>query len=311
MLEYRVWNRDSFHAFASYDLARAFSEETAGGAGHEVVGLARSDASAAHLDGLGAQVRRGDLDDLDGLAEAAADADGVIHLAFKHEDMQAGDFLGAVAADLTAQRAIGEALVGSGKPFVSTSGTMLLTFNGDLGRPGTEEDAPASGPRIDAENYVIDLAARDVRSSVVRLPPTVHSSLDHHGFIPGLIAIARERGVAGYVGDGSNRWPAGHTLDAAHLYLLALENAPAGTRLHAVDDEGVPWLEIAERFAKHLGVPAVSIAQEDLAAHFGPYAGFVGRDNPATSARTRALLGWEPTRQTLLADLDEGHYFAR
>lgn len=277
--------------------------------GHQVVGLARSDASARALSAMGAQVRRGDLDDLDGLREAATAADGVIHLAFRHELMQVGDMEGAVAADLAAIGAIGEALAGSDKPFVGTSGTLLLTFGGDLGRAGTEADVVAGGGRVDCENAVVALAERGVRSSVVRLPPTVHSSLDHHGFVPGLIAVAREKGLSGYPGDGANRWPAGHTLDTAVLYRLALEGAPAGARLHANDDEGVAFRDIAESIGRHLGVPAASVAPDDVFEHFG-YLGFaVALDNPTSSQATQDLLDWHPTHPKLLADLDDGHYF--
>jgi nucleoside-diphosphate-sugar epimerase len=278
--------------------------------GHKVVGLARSDHSAAALTAAGADVCRADLDDLDALAEAAAASDGVIHLAFKHEAMRSGDFGSAVEADLRAIRAIADALAGTGKPFVSTSGTLLLAQAG-LGRTGTEADTLPAGPRIDAENFVIALAGRGVRSSVIRLPPTVHSSLDHHGFVPSLIGIAREKGQAGYVGDGSNRWPAGHTLDAAHLYRLALESAPAGSRLHAVGDEGVPFREIAEAIGRHLNVPVVSVAPEEADAQFGFLGSLVVLDNPTSSARTQALLGWKPTHPRLIEDIDEGHYFVQ
>jgi nucleoside-diphosphate-sugar epimerase len=278
------------------------------GAGHDVVGLARSDQSAAALAALGVAVRRGDLDDLDGLADAARDADGVIHLAFKHESMQSGDFAGAITADQRAIGAIGEALAGSGKPLVGTSGTLMLAFGG-ITRTGLESDVFETGPRIDAENTVIGLADSGVRSSVVRLPPTVHSSLDHHGYIPILIGIAREKGLAGYVGEGTNRWPAVDTLDAAHLYRLALENAPAGTRLHAVGDEGVPFREIAETIGEKLKVPVTSIDPADAAWYFGFLASFVAFDNPTSSAWTRELLGWQPTQPGLIEDLRKGHYF--
>jgi nucleoside-diphosphate-sugar epimerase len=277
-------------------------------AGHEVVGLARSDEAAATLVASGAGVCRGDLDDVDGLRAAAGAADGVIHLAFKHEAMRAGNMADAVDADLRAITAMGDALAGSGKPLVSTSGTLMLTFAG-LGRVGTEADAVDGGPRVDAENTVVAFAGRGVRSSVIRLPPTVHSALDHHGYIPTLIAIARDQGVAAYVGDGTNRWPAGHTLDAAHLYRLALEAAPAGSRLHAVDDEGVPFRRIAEAIGRHLGIPTVSIPPDEAEAYFGFLSFFVALDNPTSSARTRALLGWAPTHPALLDDLAEGHYF--
>jgi nucleoside-diphosphate-sugar epimerase len=277
-------------------------------AGHEVVGLARSEASAATVTALGADVRRGDLDDLGGLREAAAAADGVIHLAYKHDAMIAGDFAGAVAADLAAVQALADVLADTGKPLVGTSGTLMLTFAG-LERTGTEDDVVAAGPRVDAENLVIGLAERGVRSSVVRLPPVVHSTTDQHGFIPTLIAIARAKGVSGYLGDGANRWPAGHTLDAGRLYRLALDKAPAGSRLHAVGDEGIPVRRIAETIGRHLGVPTASIQPEEAEAHFGFLSALVARDNPTSSARTQQLLGWEPVHPGLIADLDQGHYF--
>ena len=274
-------------------------------AGHQVVGLARSDSSAAALAAAGAEVVRGDLDDLEGLAEVAAAADGVIHLAFKHEAMRTGDFAGAVGSDLRAIEAIGAALDGSGKPFVSTSGTLMLPLSGLTGRAGTESDVAAAGPRIDAENTVIALAERGVRSSVIRLPPLVHSSLDHHGFTPTLIAIARDTGVAGYVGDGANRWPAVHTLDAARVYRLALETAVAGTRLHAVGDEGVPFRDIAAAIGRKLDLSTASMEPD----HFSYLARFVSVDNPVSSALTRQWLNWEPIHPGLLEDLEEGHYF--
>ncbi|WP_280276969.1 SDR family oxidoreductase [Nocardia wallacei] len=275
-------------------------------AGHEVVGLARSQRSADALVAAGAEVHRGALDDLAGLAAAATAADGVIHLAFKHENMLSGDYASAADADLRVVQAFGDALAGTGKPLVITSGTGML---GALQRTGTEADALESGPRIDAENTVVGYADRGIRSSVIRLPPTVHSDLDHHGFVPTLIAIAREKGISGYVGDGANRWPAGHTRDAAHLYRLALESAPAGSRLHAVDDEGVPLRDIAETIARHLNIPAVSIPPESAPAHFGFLAPMVTLDNPTSSTRTQDLLNWKPTHPNLLEDLNAGHYF--
>lgn len=278
-------------------------------AGHEVVALARSDASAAALDASGATVRRGDLADLDGLREAASGADGVVHLAFRHDLMQTGDMAAAATSDLAAVEAMADALAGTGKPFVGTSGTMMLV-TADLRRTGTEQDALSGGYRIDTENLVVGLADRGVRSSVVRLPPTVHSDLDHHGFVPGLVALARRTGVSGYVGDGANRWPAVHTRDAAHLYRLALEAAPAGTRLHAVADEGVPFRAIAEAIGRGVGVPATSVEPDAAADHFGYLAFAVRPDNPTSSDATRRLLGWTPTHADLLADLEAGHYFA-
>ena len=275
-------------------------------AGHEVIGLARSDAAAAAVTTLGASVRRGSLEDLDGIRQAAADSDGVIHLAFNHEQMRSGDFAAAAATDLAVVHALGDALAGTGKPLVGTSGTLAVA---NLGRPATEDDPGAPGPRIDAENAVIGFAGRDIRSSVVRVPPITHSMLDRHGFARVLIGIARQAGVAGYAGDGANRWPAGHTLDVAHLYRLALEDAPAGTRLHAAGDDGLPIREIAQSIGDHLGLPAASIPAGRLAAHFGFLAPLIVLDNPVTTVATRKILGWEPAHPGLLADFDEGDYF--
>ena len=273
-------------------------------AGHQVTGLARSDQGAAALQAAGATARRGDLDDLDGLRDAAAASDGVIHLAFKHDF---DDFAGAAETDLRAVEAMGEALVGSDRPFVITSGTLLLALIG-RGGVGTEQDTLPGGPRVDSENAVIALAERGVRSSVIRLAPLVHSNLDHHGFAHHLINTARDTGVSGYIGDGSNRWPGIHTLDAARMYRLALENAPAGTRLHGVADEGVPFRDIAGVIGRHLNVPTASITAED-AGHFGFLALFASLDNPTSNALTQKVLDWQPERPGLIEDLDEGHYF--
>lgn len=278
------------------------------GAGHHVIGLARSDDGAAALASMGADVCRGSLDDVDILGSAAAEADGVIHLAFRHDAMQAGDLDGATNSDLKAIEALGSALDGSGKPLVGTAGTALLAM-ANPGRVGTEADVLPGGYRIDAENRVIGLAGHGIRSSVIRLSPTVHSSLDHHGFIPGLIAIARQRRMAAYVGDGANRWPAVHTLDAASLYRLALESAPAGTRLHAAAEEGISFRQIAETIGRNLHVPAVSLDSDQAREYFGYLAGFVVLDNPTSSTRTKSLMQWNPTHHGLIEDLDEGHYF--
>jgi nucleoside-diphosphate-sugar epimerase len=278
-------------------------------AGHEVVGLARSDEAAATIEAAGAAVQRGTLDDLDVLRQTAQNADGAIHLAFKHDWMRTGDFGAAVAADFEAVRTIGDALAGSGRPFVTTSGTMMLALGGISGRAGTEEDVIAGGPRVDAENHVIALAAQGVRTSVVRLPPSVHSDLDHHGFVPTLIGIARDKGYAAYVDDGTSRWPAGHTLDAARLYRLALESAPAGSRLHAVGDEGIPFREIAETIGSMLDVPVRSIDAEDSDDYFGFLSRFVVLDGPVSSALTRERTGWEPEQPGLIEDMRQGHYF--
>jgi nucleoside-diphosphate-sugar epimerase len=279
------------------------------GNGHQVVGLARSDRSAAALEAAGAEAWRGDLDDLDGLHTAATAADGVVHLAFKHEAMATGDYLGAIADDLKAIEAMGAALEGSGKPFVGTGGTLMLALGGVKGRPGTEQDAVTGGPRVDAENTVTGFAERGIRSSIIRLSPLVHSSLDHHGFAHMLIGIARAKGVSGFVGDGANRWPAVHTLDAARLYLLALESAPAGSRLHGVADEGVPFRDIAGVIGSRLNLPVESVEPQDAGEHFGFLGALVGLDNPTSNELTRELLGWEPTHVGLLDDLTHGHYF--
>jgi nucleoside-diphosphate-sugar epimerase len=282
-------------------------------AGHKVVGLARSDAAAEKVASAGAEVRRGSLDDLDGLREAATSSDGVIHLAFKHDlALVSGDFMAAVTADLRAVEAIGEAIAGSGKPFVNTTGTMLLAHSVS-GRAGTEDDAGKAGgnPRVASEDLSLAFAKRGVRSAIMRLAPTVHSSLDHHGFIPMLVAAARKNGFSAYVGEGSARWPAVHTLDAARLYRLALEAAPAGSRIHAAAEEGVPFRAIAEAIARGLNVPAKSIAAEAAGNVFGAFLGIIAQlDNPTSSERTRKLLAWKPTHADLLADIAEGHYFA-
>jgi nucleoside-diphosphate-sugar epimerase len=253
-------------------------------AGHEVVGLARSDSSAAVVQERGAEVVSGDLTDLDRLREAASSADGVIHLAFDHDAMRAGDLESAGAADLAAAQALAEGLGGDGKPFVGTSGTLMLTLGG-LDRLGTEDDTIDAGYRVDTENFVVGLADRGIRSSVLHLPPVVHSSLDKHGFIPMLIEIARAKGRSGYVAEGANRWPAGHTLDVARLYRLALERAPGGSQLHAVDDDGIPLRQIAEAIGRNLDIPTASIPTEEVEAHVGFAALFVTLD---TRRRARA-----------------------
>ena len=285
------------------------------GAGHQVVGLARSEASAAAIAAAGAEVQRGSLDDLDILRSVAAGSDGVIHLAFKHDIAFSGGFQEASDADRRAVEALGEALAGSDRPFVLASGTLGLA----PGRVGTERDghdaapamvALARGPRTRhaTAELVLSLASRGVRSSVVRLSPTNHGVGDQ-GFMASLVGIARDKGAAGHVGDGSSRWPAVHRLDSAHLFRLALEGAPAGSTLHAVADEGVPMRDIAEVIGRHLHLPVVSIAPEDAGEHFAWMAGFVALDSPVSSALTRDLLGWEPVQPGLIDDLDEGHYF--
>jgi nucleoside-diphosphate-sugar epimerase len=277
---------------------------------HQVVGLARSDASAAAVEALGAEVHRGDLADPDGLAAAARDTDGVIHLAFDHSRLLTGRLAEAAQGDLDAVKALGRALAGTGKPLVTTSGTLMLAMSGVKGRPGTEEDVIPGGPRVDSENHVISLAEQGVRSSVIRLAPMIHSDLDRHGFTSALIGFAREHGGAAYVGDGSNRWPAADTRDIGVLYRLALEKAPAGTRLHGVGDEGIPFRTVAETIAAQLGVEARSVTSEEAPRHLGFLALFAQLDGPASNARTRRLLGWEPTRPNWVEDVKSGHYFA-
>jgi nucleoside-diphosphate-sugar epimerase len=277
--------------------------------GHQVVGLARSGTSADAVAALGAEVRRGDLDDLDGLRAAAAEADGVIHLAFKHEAMRTGDYIGAIDSDLTAHKAIGESLIGTDKPFVSTSGTLMLAMAGINGRLGTEDDQSEGGPRTEAANHTISLGRQGVRSSVVRLAPMVHSELDHHGFTHALIDFARENGVAAYTGDGSNRWPAANTHDIGVLYRLALEKSPAGSTFHGVGDTGIPRKVIAETIAGKLGVETKSITDDQAPQYLGYLAAFAGLDNPTSNDKTRAVLGWEPTHPGWVEDLETGHYF--
>jgi nucleoside-diphosphate-sugar epimerase len=274
------------------------------GAGHQVVGLARSDTSAAALAATRAQVLRGSLDDLDVLGAGATDADGVIHLAFTHDFAQ---FAASAQAETRAIETMGAALAGSGKALVIASGTPVVP-----GKAATESDrsapvGPAAARAVSAQ-AAIDMAARGVRSSVVRLPRTVHGEGDH-GFIAQLVDLARATGVSGYVGDGSNRWPAVHTLDAAVLYRLALENAPAGTRLHAVADEGVPFADIAAAIGRKLDIPVRSVDAASAGEYFSFLERFVQVDNPASSALTRDLLSWTPTHPGLLADLAEDHYF--
>jgi nucleoside-diphosphate-sugar epimerase len=270
-------------------------------AGHQVIGLARSDASAQAVEAAGARPHRGDIEDLDSLRAGAASADGVIHLAFNHDF---NDYSGAAETDQRAIDALGEVLAGSDRPLVVTSG--LAGFA--LGRPMTEDDAvSADSPRF-SEQAALAFTSRGVRVSVLRLPPSVHGEGDH-GFVPRLIDIAREKGVAAFPGDGSNRWPAVHRFDAAQLFRLALESAPAGARLHAIGDEGVAVRDIAAAIGGHLGLPVTSVAPETAFEHFGWLGAFFSLDVPASSAITRELLGWQATRPGLLEDLEQGHYF--
>ncbi len=278
--------------------------------GHQVVGLARSDAAAEAVTKRGAEVRRGDLDDLVGLRQAAAEADGVVHLAFKHEAMVRGDFMSAVEADFNALHALGEPLKGTGKPLVSTGGTLMLARAGISDRPGTEDDAMPGGARVDAENYMVALAAQGVRSSVVRLAPMVHSVLDHHGFTHALVQFARQNGAAAYIGDGSNRWPAANTYDIGVLYRLALEKAPAGSRFHGVEGPSMALKMIAETIAGKLGLETKSISDEEAPQYLGFLAAFAGLDNPVSNDKTRQVLGWEPAHPNWVDDVQSGHYSA-
>jgi nucleoside-diphosphate-sugar epimerase len=278
--------------------------------GHEVIGLARSDDSAASVSALGADVLRGDLADPDRLAAAAGEADGIIHLGFDHGMMRTGQWAQAVEKDSAVIHAFGGALTGSDKPLVSTSGTLMLAMGGIKDRPGTEQDVIPAGPRVDSENYVIDLADQGVRSSVIRLAPMVHSDLDKHGFTTVLIDCARKNGFAAYVGDGANRWPAADTRDIGALYRLALESAPAGTRLHGIGDEGIPFKTVAETIASQLGVEARSITPEEALQYLTFLADFSQFDGPVSNTFTRELLGWEPTRPGWIEDVKSGHYFS-
>jgi nucleoside-diphosphate-sugar epimerase len=276
--------------------------------GHEVVGLARSNSSAQAIDELGAEVCRRDLDDLDGLRIAAEQSDGVIHLAFKHEAMRNGDFMGAVNSDLAAIRAIGETLVDTDKPFVTTSGTLMLAAAGITGRPGTEDDQSEGGPRVDAANYTVSLSQRGVRSSVVRLAPMVHSNLDHHGFTPALIGFARENEASAYIADGANRWPAANSYDIGVLFRLAVEKGPAGSTFHGAGDLGIPFKVIAETIAAKLGVEAKSITTDEAPQYLGFLAWFAGLDNPVSNEKTRNTLDWKPTHASWLEDVQTDHY---
>lgn len=278
-------------------------------AGHTVLGLARSDASAASIAAAGASVHRGSLEDHDSLRRGVVATDGVIHTAFIH------DFSNMPAAGETDRRAIeamGEALAGSGRPLIVTSGLGVVTKT-----PLTTEDQaadvragiPGIPHRVASEELTLSLASRGVRASVLRLPPSVHGEGDH-AFVPALIALARTKGVSAYVDEGRNRWPAVHRLDAARLFRLALEKGTAGSRYHGIADEGVPLRDIAEVIARRLNIPVVSKSGEEAAAHFGWMAPFVGLDRLASSAQTQERLGWRPTHPGLLADLDQAHYFS-
>jgi len=272
-------------------------------AGHRVVGLARSDDAAAALVSLGADVWRGQLDDPASLRDGAAESDGVIHLAYHHDFSRIEE---AAQTDLAAINAIGEALEGTDRPFVVASGTLGLA----PGRVSTERDAadPAIHPRVANAQAALSLAARGVRSMIVRLAPTVHGTGDH-GFVATLVDIARARRESGYIEDGTNRWPAVHRFDAARLIRLGLDEAPAGSVLHATAEEGVPTRAIAEAIGRGLDLPVVSVPRDRAGEHFGWLGRFFGADAPASSAITQELLAWRPSQPGLIADIDAGHYF--
>jgi nucleoside-diphosphate-sugar epimerase len=271
-------------------------------AGHTVIGLVRSDAGAKSLAGTGAAVHRGDVQDLDSLRSGAAQADAVIHTAFIHDFSR---FQESCEIDRRAITALGEALAGSSRPLIVTSGTGLLPS----GRRTTEDDAPAGAmPRIATEEAATAIQARGINVSVMRLPPSVHGDGDH-GFIPMLIGMAREKGASAYIGAGCNHWGGVHRSDAARLYRLAIEKNAGPARYHATAEEGVPFKEIATVIGRRLGVPVVSKSPEEAKAHFTWFAHFAAMDNLASSAKTRAMTGWQPTGPGLIADIDRDAYF--
>jgi nucleoside-diphosphate-sugar epimerase len=272
-------------------------------AGHDVLGLARSDSAASAVAALGAEVHRGGLDDPDSLSAGAAMSDGVVHLAYNHDF---SDMAAAAKTDLRAIEAMGATLEGTDRPFVLASGILGLA----PGRIATERDMPDPNvhPRIASAQAGLSLAAQGVRSSIVRFAPTVHGAGDH-GFIATLVGIAREKGVSAYIEDGTNCWPAVHRLDAAHLVRLAVDDAPAGSVLHAIGEEGVPTRTIAETIGRHLNVSVVSIPADEASDHFGWLGRFFAVDSLAANGLTRELLGWQPTHPGLIEDLDQGHYF--
>jgi nucleoside-diphosphate-sugar epimerase len=277
-------------------------------ADHEVLGLARSDASAEAVVAAGAEVRRGDIRDLDVLRAAAAESEAVVHLAFRHDVAFTGDFEAAVGSDLEAITAIGEALAGTNRPLAIASGVAglkpgTLATERDMGEP-----FPGAGGRVLNERAALALAERGVRSMSVRFAPTVHGSGDN-GFIAMIVAADRAAGSAAYIDEGVNRWPAVHRSDAARLVRLGIEGAPAGSVLHAVGEEGVAMRDVAEAIGRGLDLPVTSITAEQAEIQFGFLAHFIALDMPVSGALTRELLGWQPTHPGLIEDLQEGHYF--
>ena len=273
-------------------------------AGHQVLGLARSDAAVQSLTAAGAQVHRGDLNDLESLRTGAAMSDGVIHTAFVHDFSK---FQEVCEIDRRAIEALGAALAGSDRPLLITSGTGIA--NSAPGRPATEEHAPDSAhpiPRVASELAAAALAAKGLRVGVMRLPQ-VHNTMKQ-GLVTYAIELARQKGVSAYLGNGGNRWPAVHVLDAARLYRLALENLEKGARYHAVAEEGVPMRDIAEVIGRGLKVPVISLSPEEAPAHFGWLAAFAGRDLPASGAITQKRLAWHPTGPGMIADLEQMRY---
>jgi nucleoside-diphosphate-sugar epimerase len=288
-------------------------------AGHEVTALARSNESAAKVTALGAKARRGSLEDIDGLKAAAASSDGVIHVAHRQDLLVSGGIDAVAAAEVLLMRAYGEALEGTGKPLVVSGSIGAPSWEG-LGRPASEADPALPGGdaykgtlrvRNIVETTAIGLAEKGVRSSIVRIPPIMHSPTDKAGFLPLLIALAKEKGVVGYPGGGLNRWPAVHARDLAALFRLALEKSPAGKNWHAVADEGIPFRDLAEAIGGRLNLPVAPIPADVLMlpGYFGFLANLVTLDVPASNLLTRQTLGWEPSQPGLVADLGNGHYF--
>ena len=274
------------------------------GSGHHVLGLARSDASAESLAAMGAEVHRGDLEDLESLRSGAAMSDGVIHAGFIHDFAR---FKEVCEVDRQAIGALGDGLAGSQRPLIVTSGTAMLTTE-SIATEDHRRSAPSDAYPRASEAAAEELVARGINASIVRLSPSVHGDGDH-GFVPMLINIARKKGVSAYIGDGQNRWTAVHRLDAAHLFRLALEKAVGGARYHGVAEEGIAFKDIAQVIARRLDIPLVAKSQHEAAEHFSWFTLFAGLDSPATSIKTQHELGWKPKQLELIADMDRSIYF--